>query len=342
MSTKTVSVEHTFHEEDVVPVRYGRVCTSCQRLLPVKAFEHVRYRTKAKPGLANPDGTKLKQVQEWRECTDCTRAAGRERKTPPPHKMRHADIRQALDEGRLHEHRAYGPGGLLERADQRVRQEQQRAMRAYQRKLWADPFRHAINHVATELVRIHAWLQYLGRQPYPVPQQHTAMVIFGEAYRSALQELRECLRQGASDETARADRWWVKYLSARTSEHYMTNTRVERPRGRPPAKQPPAIRWASVCLPDSRWADYLPAGELDYLHRLYADIDLVARARRMRVVPLLLDPTRQHPLADYVPPHLRKLGEQEARAAAWLQDRQDAARAELPTRADATSVKTEL
>lgn len=326
----------TYVEEDIVPVRYGRVCTSCQRLLPVKAFEHVRYRTKVKPALANPDGTKLRQVQEWKECLDCTKAAGRERKEPPPSRMRRADLTRAVDEGRISTYRAYAPAGLLEKVEARERDIISRSARAHHRKMWQAPYKHAIATLNHELTRLRSVQQYADKVPYPDERQHAALLSFLSTYRSVLVMARSQLERAAIDETARTDRAWVVKLREAKSEHYLTNPRSTKPVGRPPKTMPPAVRWASVCLPESRWADYVPAGEMDLLRTLYAAVDLRTRARRMRVVPLLLDPERKHPLADplrpYVHPYQRAYNEQDAAAASWLQERQEEARAQLPAR----------
>lgn len=334
-----MSETHTFNdvgdavEADVVPVKYGRVCTRCHRLLPVKAFEHVRYRNNPKPGLANPDGTKLRQVQEWKECLDCTTAGKRERKEPPPSRMRRADLTRAVDEGRISPHRAYAPAGLQEKVIARERTLISRAARAHHRKMWQAPYKHALATLNKELTRLRSVQQYADKVPYPDEQQHAAVLTFMSIYRSVLGMARYRLEQASRDETARADKAWVVKLREARSEHWQTHTTNERPVGRPPKALPPAIRWATVCLPESRWADYLPEGELDALRALYNALDLRTKARRMRVVPLLLDPERQHPLADpvrpYLHPYQRRHNEQDAAAAAWLADRQASMAAHL-------------
>jgi len=335
-----VSEDHTFHEADVVPVKYGRVCTTCHRLLPVKAFEHVRYRSNPKPGLANDDGTKLRQVQEWKECLDCTTAGKRERKEPPPSRMRRADLTRAVDEGRISPYRAYAPAGLQEKVVARERTLISRAARAHHKKMWAAPYKHALASLNHELARLRSVQQYLDKKPYPDEQQNAALLTFLSIYRSVIGIARVALEWGMRDETARADRAWVVKLREARSEHWQTNTTNERPVGRPPKTLPPAIRWASVCLPESRWADYLPEGELASLQTLYNALELRTRARRMRVVPLLLDPDRQYPLADplrpYVHPYARAAAArgsdaQQAHedATAWLRDRHAAMGAQL-------------
>ncbi len=328
-----MSEDHTFHEADVVPVRWGRVCVRCCRLLPIKAFEHVRYRANPKPELANDDGTKLRQVQEWKECCDCTKAGKRERKEPPPSRMRRADLTRAVDEGRISPHRAYAPAGLQDKVIARERVVISRAARAHHRKMWQAPYKHALSTLNKELARLRSLQQYLDKAPYPDEQQHAAMLTFLSVYRHLIGLARHQLAQSSIDDTARADRAWVVKLREAKSEHWQTNTTNERPVGRPPKTLPPAIRWASVCLPESRWSDYLPEGELETLRRLYGAIGLTTRARRMRVVPLLLDPERQHPLADpvrpYSHPYQRARNEQDAAAAAWLSQRQSDMAAQL-------------
>lgn len=301
-------------EREVRPVRRGMVCARCGVLKPVSAFWQTRY--------YDTGGEQLQpKVQTWSSCQDCVRAAGLEKKPPPqPRDMRHRDITRALDEGRIREIEAQV---LRERADARVSQEISRAARAAHRKLWAAPFRHAMAAVSTEKHRVSMAQQYARRADAPEPELNT----FLSAYHTMLGQLMQELRTGALDETARADRWWAQRLRNAKSEHWQTNTLNARPRGRPPTKKAPAIRWARICLPESVWADYLPEGELAYLRTLLDAIPLRTRAQRMRKLPLLLDPERVHPLHDYAgSTNSARADAQEAQDAA---DRFAAARAEL-------------
>lgn len=305
-------------EREVRPIRRGQVCERCRALKPISAFWQKRY--------YDTGGDPLQpKVQTWASCQDCVRAAGLAKKPPPPpREMRHRDITRALDEGRIREIEAQV---LRERADARVSQEISRAARATHRKLWAAPFKHAMAAVSAEKHRIAMARQYESRRAAtPEPE----LTVFLSAYAATLDVLMVELRTGALDETARADRWWARRMREAKSEHWMTNTVNARPRGRPPTRTPPKIRWARVCLPESVWADYLPEGELAYLRSLFDAIPLHTRARRMRKVPLLLDPERERPLHDYVTTTPRERGDREdAQHAQDAADRFAAARAEL-------------
>lgn len=272
---------------EILPVRYGKVCCACQRLLPLKKFEH-----KITPKRARDLGYKAEHTvrQEWKECVECTKDRGVAPK--PPSKLTREEIIRETDKGRLPERMLKAN---IKAAMARASVAKSFAVGERHSRDWAKPFQHALAQVTAEMHRVRMLRQYNERPATSEPD----IVSFCDHYLTVLYALRGHLRVVKRSEVGRADRARINYLAQRKSEHYQTNTRSSKPRGRPPRKVDNLPAWENVCLPDSVWAHYMPPGTIDYLREMFNDIPLRLRVKRMRVIPLLLDPERERPLRDF-------------------------------------------
>lgn len=272
---------------EILPVKYGKVCASCARLLKLSKFEHAITPERAR---ALGFTAQHKVRQDWRECRECTKARGAAPK--PPHKLTRAEIIRETDKGRLPERKLHQH---IQAAEHRARVAQAFGSGERHSREWAKPFEHARDLVTAEMHRVRMLRQYNDRPDKYAP----SVVTFCDAYLLTLEALRGHLFVAKRHEQGRMHRRNIKYQAQRKSEHYLTNPNAMRPRGRKPTKILPAPAWGTVCLPESRWRDYLPEGELERLRLLHEDVPLRLRAQRMRVIPLLLDPEREHPLMDF-------------------------------------------
>lgn len=272
---------------EILPVRYGRICCTCQRLLHISKFEH-----KITPARAKALGYKAEHAvkQDWKECRECTRDRGVLPK--PPSKLTRAQIIRETDKGRLPERHLKEN---IQAAETRALNAQRFAVGERHSRAWGRPFVHAIEKVTAEMHRVRMLRKYNDR-PATLAVE---VVAFCDAYMPTLEALRAQLYLAKRSERGRRDRARAQYLSARKSEHYQTNTRTARPRGRPPSRPQEQPCMANVCMPQSVWADYMPEGEVARLRELWMDVPLRLRAKRMRVVPLLIDVEQARVLQGY-------------------------------------------
>jgi ribosomal protein S14 len=273
---------------EITPVKLGKVCVRCHQTLPIRAFEHTLTPARAK---ALGYKAERKVVQDWKECRECTRARGAARK--PVTQLTRAKVLDAVDKGRV-------PARLmsyaLSAAETRSKTKHANAMARAKARQWAAPWTYALKRLGVDAKKAQMLRIYNARAPDKGANEVIGM--FLDAYIDAVALLRGTMRLRMRDDTGREAWRRIRYLETRTSEHYRTNPRSVRPRGRPPVDLRPA-QYDRVCMETSVWGDYFQYGEIGRLRSLYNDIPLRQRGRRFKKIPLLLDVEQERCLLGY-------------------------------------------
>lgn len=281
-----------YHEEDVVPVRVGKVCERCSRLLHYKKFERVLYEEDAlKQGYRAAHTVK----QEWKICRDCQRKLNILPKSV--NKLTPDEIIEAAIKGRVRQPQV---ANLVRRALRRVQVAQSESNNKRWAQEWAKPWVHAIDVVATELERMTTARKYnLHASPHPTHRRE--IIEFINEHQFMLRELRRHFKDQMRSQEGREQRALIMKARAQTEEQRPVS-RTGRPRGRPRVIYDQSRR-DIVMLDDSRWRDYLHPALWRALDEKWAAVPVDVRTRRMRIAPLLVNEadelclrTYNHPL----------------------------------------------
>lgn len=282
----------TYHEEDVVPVKIGKICERCSQLKHYKKFERVLVEEQAlRQGYKAAHTVK----QEWKICLECQKELNILPK--PIGKLTADEVIEEAIKGRVRQQQV---AGLVRRANQRVAAAQREGQARRWAEEWAKPWVHAIDVVAIELERMTSLRKY-NKNANPHPTHSAEIVAFIDEHQFMLRELRRHFKDQMRSQEGREQRARIMKARAQPDEKRAIS-RTGRPRGRPRVIYDQSQR-DLVMLDDSKWRDYLHPALWRSLDEKWEAVPGSVRVKRMAGMPLLVNEadalclrTYNHPL----------------------------------------------